>query len=41
MKTILNYILGFVALAVMTACAPEELTTTFQSGEGTLQLSFT
>ena len=41
MKTILNYILGFVSLAVMTACAPEELTTTFQSGEGTLQLSFT
>lgn len=41
MKTILNYILGFVSLAVMTACTPEELTTTFQSGEGTLQLSFT
>lgn len=41
MKKIINYILGIVSLAVMTACAPEELSTTFEGGERTLTLSFT
>ena len=41
MRKLFNYIIGLVSLAVMTACAPEKLTASFQSGEGMLKLSFT